>query len=130
METGAQESTVNKKLLALVSVLLVLLLVAICYVGFLIIRSKQSVQTAQQQLAQPKMPLPKSVKPAGPFLPVVVNLAAPPPKAVTVPTSTVWRFVSINDNDFGTFENVGDPSQKLVAKCKDPKRPAPRAASP
>ena len=128
METGAQESTVDKKLLALVSVVLALLLVAICYVGFLLIRSKQTVQPAQQQLAQPEIPLPTlvtSVKPVVLFLPIVGNSVAPAPTTITVPTSTLWRFVSINDNDVGTFENVGDPRQRLVAKCKDPKRPAP-----
>jgi hypothetical protein len=127
METGAQESAVNKKLLALVSVVLALLLVAICYVGFLLILSYQTVQPAQQQLAQTEIPLSTSVKPVVQFLPVVANwvVPAPAPAAITVPTPTLWRFVSINDNDIGTFENVGDPSQRLAAKCKDPKRPAP-----
>ncbi len=126
--TETQENTVNKKLLALVAVVLALLLIAICYLGFLLIRSKLTAQPAQQQLAQPATPVPTlvtSVKPVALFLPVVLNLAAPAPVAVTVPTSTLWRFVSINHNNIGTFEKVGNPSQRLIAKCKDPNRPPP-----
>jgi len=128
METEAQESALNKKLLALVAVVLALLLVAICYVGLLLILNKQTVQPAQQQLAQPEIPLPAvvtSVKQDVLFLPAVVKSVAPAPIAVTVPISTVWRFISIDNNDIGTFENVGNPSQRLVAKCKDLNRPAP-----
>jgi hypothetical protein len=50
---------------------------------------------------------------------------APAPVAQTVTTSTLWRFLSINEKDIGTFENTGDPSQRLTAKCIDIKRPAP-----
>lgn len=130
METGAQESTINRKMLALVAVVLGLLLIAICYLGFLLIRSRQTARQAQPQLAQPENPLPASVisaKPGGIFLPVVVKVGAPAPAsaAVVVPTPTLWRFISIDRNDIGTFENVGNPSQKLLAKCKDPNRPAP-----
>ncbi len=128
METETQENAVNKKLLALVAVVLALLLVAICYLGLLLILSKRPAQPAQQLPAQPEIPVPTlapSVNPEVLFLPVVGNLAAPAPKAITIPTSTLWRFLSINDKDIGTFENVGNPSQRLVAKCKDPNRPVP-----
>jgi hypothetical protein len=128
METGAQESAVNKKLLALVGVVLALLLVAICIVVFLLIRSILAVRPAQQQ-AQPELPRPTlgiaAFEPVVLLLPVVVNSVAPAPQAIPVPPSTLWRFLSINKNDIGTFEKVGDPSQRLVAKCKDPKRPPP-----
>jgi hypothetical protein len=134
MGTEAQESPINKKLLALVSVVLALVLVAFCFVVFLLIRNKLTARPAQPQLAQPEIPLPTletSVQPVIRFLPVVVNsvapASAPAPTAITVPTATLWRFVSINAHDFGTFENVNDPSQRLVAKCKDPNRPAPGA---
>jgi len=128
METGAQESVVNRKILALVAVVLALILIAICYLGILLIRSRQTVQPARQQLAQTEIPLPTSVisaKPVGIFLPVVVKVETP--KAVIVQTSNVWRFISIDANEIGTFENVGDPSKRLLAKCKDPNRPAPYA---
>ena len=126
METEPHQSTVNMKLVALVAVVLSLLLMAMCYVGFLLIRSIQPVQPIPPQVVQPEIPLPTSVPTVAPvdlYLPVVMNLLAP--TGITVPTSTLWRFISIDDNDIGTFENVGDPSQRLVAKCKDLKRPPP-----
>jgi hypothetical protein len=129
METGAQGSAVDKKLLALVAVVLALILIAFCYVVFLLIRNKQAAQPAQPQLAQTEFPLPAPAEAVVLYLPVAVNSVAPAPvpapSGQSAPTSTLWRFISINENDIGTFENIGNPSQRLAAKCKDPKRPVP-----
>lgn len=129
METGVQESTVDRKLLALVAVVLALILVCFCYVVFLLIRNKQTAEPAQQQLAQPEISFPTLVPTAIPVVlpsPTVVTLATPVPAvASSVTTSPLWRFISINAKDVGTFENVADPNQRLTAKCIDLNRPAP-----
>jgi hypothetical protein len=126
MQTGYQEGAVDRKLLAGVAVVLALILIAFCYVVFLLIRSKQADRTAQPQLIQTEIPI-TTGEPVALYLPVVIKPAspAPAPTAKVVTTSTLWRFISINDNDIGTFENTGDPKQRLTAKCIDIKRPAP-----
>lgn len=129
MEPEYQESPVNRKVLALVAVVLALILVAFCYIVFLLIRNRQAAQPVPQQLPPQQIPLPAIVKRVNRFLPVAAKPAAPAPApaptAQTVQTSTLWRFISIDDNNIGTFENVGNPSQKLTASCLDIKRPAP-----
>ena len=131
IEIGPQESLVDRKLLVLVAVVLALLLLGMCYVGYLLIRSLQS---AEPQVVQPVVLPPTQVIPvetAEVLLPVVVSeqtiapAPAPTPVAVTVSISPKWRFLSIDEKDIGTFENVGDPNQRLLAKCIDRKRPAP-----
>jgi len=126
MEPSYQESPVNRKVLALVAVVLALILIAFCYVVFLLLRSKQADRTAQQQVVQTEIPI-TTVKPTVLFLSIVMKPAAPAPAptAMTVTTSALWRFISIDDHDIGTFENTGNPNQKLTAKCIDIKRPAP-----
>ena len=126
MEPSYQESPVNRKVLALVAVVLALILIAFCYVVFLLIRSNQADRTAQPQLAQTEMPL-TTAEPILRFLPAVMKPAAPAPAPApqAVTTSTLWRFISIDDNDVGTFENTGNPNQRLTARCIDIKRPAP-----
>ena len=129
MQTGNQESAVDRKLLAGVAVVLALILIAFCYVVFLLLRSKRADLTAQPQLAPTKIPIMTTVKTYVQFFPIVVKPAAqasaPAPAAQTVATSTLWRFLSIDNNDVGSFENTGNPNQKLTARCIDTKRPAP-----
>jgi len=126
MQTEPQESTVDRKLLAGIAVVLALILVAFCYVVFLLIRNLRADRTAQQQIAQPEIPI-TTVNTSVQFLPIAAKPAvhAPAPTAKAVTTSTLWRFLSINDNDIGTFENTGDPNKRLTARCLDIKRPAP-----
>ena len=123
METEDQESAYKRKLLMVGAVALALLLTAICTVLFLLIRRFQAYQAAGQQVAPPVIPLATAAQPAVVFLPVVANVAAP--TATSMPISTVWRFISIDENHIAIFEYLADPSQKLVAKCKDPERPPP-----
>lgn len=129
METEPQGSAVDRKLLVLVAVVLGLILLCFCYVVYLLIRNKQTAQPAQPQLVQTEFPLPTLVATAIPVLlpsPTVVTLATPvPTPALSVPTSPLWRFVSINAKDVATFEKVSDPSQRLTAKCIDIRRPVP-----
>jgi hypothetical protein len=129
METEPQGSTVDRKLLALVAVVLGLILVCFCYVVYLLIRNNQTVQPAQPQLAQTEFPLPTFIPTVIPAVlpsPTVVSLPTlAPTAAISIPESTTWRFISINAKDVGTFENVGDPSQRLTAKCIDIRRPVP-----
>lgn len=133
IEIGPQESPVDRKLLVLVAVVLALLLVTMCYLGYLLIRS---LQRAEPQVVQPAVLPPTlvtSVETTQVFLPDVSNdvqsIPAPAPAtapvAVTVSTSPLWRFLSIDQNDIATFENVGNPNQRLQAKCIDVKRPVP-----
>jgi hypothetical protein len=132
-EIGPEESPVNRKLLVLVAIVLALLLLAMCYTAYLLIRS---LQPAEAQVVQPVVLPPTQViqvETTEILMPVVVNEPittpepAPAPVAVTVSTSPLWRFLSIDGNDIGTFENVGDPSQRLLARCIDRKRPSPDA---
>jgi len=130
MDWLEQQNSLNKKLIALVGVILALLLVAICFVSFLLIRSKLTAPPAEPQVVPPQIPLPTAVvatEAVEVYVPAVVAVEAPQPVAAptTVQTPTVWRFLSINKDDVGTFENVNDPSQRLKAACKDKNRPAP-----
>ena len=122
METADEESAFHRKLIMLVSIMLALLLAAICCVGFIFIRNKWTGQPTQQ-LAQMEIPLATAVIPTVQVFPTLVIMATP--TAIPVPISPLWRFISINKNDIGTFENTSDPSQKLLAKCIDPERPPP-----
>lgn len=126
MQTGYQEGALDRKLLAGVAVVLALILIAFCYVVFLLIRNIQTNRTAQPQLVQTEIPI-TTRDAVALYLPVVIKPASPAlaPTAKAATTSKLWRFISINDNDIGTFENTGDPKQRLTAKCIDLKRPAP-----
>ena len=119
MGTGAPEGAVDNRLLAAELIALVLLLAAICIVGFLLIRNRLPDQPAQVKPTQLQTPTPTLVMLARPFvlfLPFIGNTAASAPPVITVSPSTVWRFVSIDKNDIGTFENVSDPGKKLTAQ--------------
>jgi hypothetical protein len=98
IEIGPQESLVDRKLLVLVAVVLALLLLGMCYVGYLLIRS---LQPAEPQVVQPVVLPPTQVIPvetAEILLPVVVSepitapAPAPTPVAVTVSTSPRGAF--------------------------------------
>ena len=134
METRseAQERDLKKKLVILFSIMLALLVVLVCIVDIILYRRRLAAKPAQPQVVQPASPEPKSIptiKPALQYLPVVLNSNAPELVivATAAPAPAIWRFISINVNDIGTFENVADPSQRLTAKCIDPNRPPPNA---
>jgi len=125
----AQESDVRNKVIVLVSILLALLVTLICIVDIIIIRRRMASQpTLEPQIVQPATAIPHSIPtmaPPTPTIPVLVPTFPPPTTAVILPPTTVWRFLQIDSDDIGTFENVADPSQKLKAKCIDPSRPPP-----
>ncbi len=129
----AQESDVRNKLIVLVSILLALLVVMICIVDIIIIRRRMTSQPTQlPQIVQPATAIPHSIPTVGPtvlFIPTAENTATPVPEVVIVPPPQVWRFLRIDSDDIGTFENVADPSQKLEAKCIDLNRPPPNAGA-
>jgi len=103
--------------------------VMICIVDIIIIRRRMTFQpTLEPQIVEPATAIPKSIPTMGPtvlFIPTVENTATPVPVVIAIPPPAVWRFLRINQDDIGTFENVSDPSQKLEAKCIDPNRPPP-----
>jgi len=128
---AAQESDVKKKLVILFSIVLALLVVLVCIVDIFLYRRRQAARPAQPQVVQPVTAEPKTIptiKPALQYLPVMLNSNAPEPAVVDTPApaTDIWRFLSINDEDIGTFENVADPAQRLTAKCIDPGRPPPK----
>ena len=129
MNPKSQESDVRNKLIVLVSIVLALLVVMVCIVDIIIIRRRMTFQpTLEPQIVEPATAIPKSIPTMGPtvlFIPTVENTATPVPVVIAVPPPPVWRFLRINQDDIGTFENVSDPSQKLEAKCIDPNRPPP-----
>ncbi len=129
MKPKAQESDVRNKLIVLVSIVLALLVVMICIVDFIIIRRRMTAQpTLEAQIVQPATAIPHSIPTVGPtviFVPTAENTATPLPEVIIVPPPQVWRFLRIDSDDIGTFENVADPSQKLKAKCIDTSRPPP-----
>lgn len=126
-----QETAVDRKLIALLAIALVLVSIAICYSGIMFLRSRQPAQPVQQ-LEPTSFP---ALPPAAPltepvsfdvFMPVVVRPAAPVMMAAPAVTDTsVWRFLSIDSDDIGTFENVTDPTRRLLARCRDPERRPP-----
>jgi hypothetical protein len=132
MRTEAQERDIKRKLVILVSIGLALLVVLICIVDIFLIRRRmavpRAVQPTEQLVVQPATAVPKTIPTMAPpeqFIAVVDNTATPEPAIITVPPTTTWRFLRINANDIGTFENVADTNQTLVAKCIDPGRPPP-----
>jgi hypothetical protein len=127
-----QENAVRNRLVALFSIILALLVVLICIVDIFIIRRRMAVPRATEptelQIAPPATAAPKTIPTMAPpeqLIPVVENTATPEPAIITVPPITTWRFLRINADDIGTFENVANPNQTLVAKCIDPGRPPP-----
>jgi hypothetical protein len=129
MRSKIQDSDVRNKLIVLVSILLALLVVMVCIVDIIIIRRRMAAQpTLEAQIVQPATAIPQSIPTMGPtviFIPTAENTQTPIPEIVTVPPPPVWRFLRINQDNIGTFENVSDPGQKLEAKCIDPNRPPP-----
>lgn len=129
----AQESAVRNKVIVLVSILLALLVTLICIVDIIIIRRRMASQpTLEPQIVQPATAIPKSIPTMGPtviIVPTPENTPTSIPAVVIVPPPSVWRFLRINQDDIGTFENVSDPGQKLEAKCIDPSRPPPNAGA-
>jgi hypothetical protein len=118
-----------RTVIIIVSIALALLVTLICVVDVILVRRRMSSRTTpEMQAVQPATALPKSVPtmapPTQPVVAVEVVPTAVPP-TISPPPTTAWRFLRINAENIGTFENVANPDQKLQAKCIDPQRPPP-----
>jgi hypothetical protein len=126
---SARDQDLIKKVVVIVSIALALLVTLICVVDIILVRRRMSaqitpeIQAVQLATAQPKsvptMPPPTQAPPVVELVPTAV------PPTISPPPTTTWRFLRINAEDVATFENTADPSQRLLAKCIDPKRPPP-----
>jgi len=134
METKpeAQESDLKKKLIILFSIVLALLVVLVCIVDIILYRRWRAARRAQPQIVLEVTAEPKSIPTMAPptqVIMVVENTPIPTPEPVIVtapPPSPLWRFLSMDGNDIGTFENVADTAQRLKARCIDTSRPPPK----
>lgn len=130
MQPRTQQDDSRNRLVMLVSIVLALLVTIFCIVDIIVVRRWLAARraTEQPQVVQPATALPKSIPTVGPTVMFVPTEAPPPttePPVIVTPPPSVWRFLSINPEDVGTFENVADPSQRLLAVCIDKGRPPP-----
>jgi hypothetical protein len=127
--TAAQQRDLVKKVTVLVSIALALLVMVICVADIYLIRRRSALRPTQQaQVAPPATAIPKSIPTQAPpeqFIPADVSTPTPEPVIITAPPTSTWRFLRIDANDIGAFQNVDNPDQRLLAKCIDPGRPPP-----
>ena len=118
-----------RKVIVVVSIALALLVTLICIVDVILIRRRlASRPAADVQVVQPATAEPKSVPTMAPPTqapPTIQVVPTFPPPTSAPPPVTTWRFLRIDSQDIATFENVADPSQTLLAKCIDTRRPPP-----
>jgi hypothetical protein len=130
MQRWTQDEDVKNKLVVLVTIILALMVTIFCIVDIILIRRWRAPQpTELPQIVEPATAEPKSIPTVGPtviIIPTVENTPTPEPPLIVAPPPSLWRFLSINTQDIGTFENVADPNQRLMAVCIDKRRPPPK----
>jgi hypothetical protein len=126
-----QDNDLTRKLIVLVSIALALLVTFVCIVDIILMRRRMAVQpTPEVQVIHAVTAEPKSIPTMAPptqSIPATLeNTPTTVPTATnTPPPATTWRFLRINADNIGTFQNTAATDQRLLAKCIDPNRPPP-----